>query len=247
MENKKIAATALIIAIALSIAGIVYAHWSDTATVSGQIKMGTLTLTYDIYEAPTCEEYYHNPVPGGLPIWLAGEAEGKDVGKPRAWYSDLITDVHTLKQGFKTLNIEINNSYPQYAVHTHFMVHNIGTVPLCVYGISMVGEKQDYTGAHINDTILDWWYNSTSGHIEGNIYEDVDGSGTVTPGDILVMHLVMVDTEFPLQVEPCHSEKMEIDIDFKQEAEMCHTYILNFQLWAVQWNKVSEVTYPIKT
>jgi hypothetical protein len=241
MENKKIAAIALIIAISLSAVGLIYAHWSDTATINGEIHMGTLTLAYDIYEAPLCAEYYHNLTPP--PEWIPGEAEGKDVGSCDAHYEDLITDIHTLKQGYKTLVIEIDNAYPQYAVHTTFISHNIGTVPLFIYGLSLVGEKLDHTGAHIYDLIMNTSID-TNGHIAGDIWEDVNGNGLVDPGvDILVMNVLVVDTLFPLQLDPCHSEKMEIDIDFKQEAEMCHTYTLNFQLLAVQWNKLSEV-YP---
>jgi hypothetical protein len=107
----------------------------------------------------------------------------------------------------------------------------------------LVGEKLDHTGAHIYDLIMNTSID-TNGHIAGDIWEDVNGNGLVDPGvDILVMNVLVVDTLFPLQLDPCHSEKMEIDIDFKQEAEMCHTYTLNFQLLAVQWNKLSEV-YP---
>ena len=246
MENKKIAAIMLIIAITLSAVGIVYAHWSDTATINGNIQMGTLTLAFTTAESPVATEYYHNPVPGGLPEWILGEAEGKDVGSCSANYRDLITDVHTGKPGYKTLNITIDNAYPQYAVHTTFISHNIGTVPLFIYGVSLVGEKKDHTGAHVFDLVLDCWVNTTSGHIEGDIYEDRDSSGTVSAGDLLVINFQIVDTLYPLQIDPCKSEKQEIDIDFKQEAEMCHTYLLTFSLLAVQWNKISEITYPTK-
>ena len=242
MENKKIAAIMLIIAITLSAVGIVYAHWSDTATINGNIQMGTLTLAFTTAESPVATEYYHNPVPGGFPEWILGEAEGKDVGSCSANYRDLITDVHTGKEGYKTLNITIDNAYPQYAVHTTFISHNIGTVPLFIYGVSLVGEKKDHTGAHIYDLVMNTSIDS-NGHIAGDIWEDVDDSGTVSAGDMLVMNLLLVDTLYPLQIDPCHSEKQEIDIDFKQEAEMCHTYTLTFSLLAVQWNKLSEV-YP---
>jgi len=241
--NKKIMGTLVILIIALSIAGIVYAHWSDTATINGEIKMGTLTLAYDIYEAPSCAEYYYNTTPPHIPEWIAGEAEGKNVASANAHYEDLMTDVHTGKPGYKTLVIAIDNAYPQYAVHTTFIAHNIGTVPLFIYGISLVGEKKDHTGAHIYDLVMNTSIDS-NGHVAGDIWEDVDDSGTVSAGDILVMNLLLVDTLYPLQIDPCHSEKQEIDIDFKQEAEMCHTYTLTFSLLAVQWNKLSEVFPP---
>jgi len=241
MENKKIAAIMLIIAITLSAVGIVYAHWSDTATINGNIQMGTLTLAFTTAESPVATEYYHNPVPGGLPEWILGEAEGKDVGSCSANYRDLITDVHTGKPGYKTLNITIDNAYPQYAVHTTFISHNIGTVPLFIYGVSLVGEKKTSAGAHVYNLVMNTSIDS-NGHIAGDIWEDVDNSGTVSAGDILVMNLLLVDTQYPLQIDPCHYEKQEIDIDFKQEAEQCHKYTLTFSLLAVQWDKLSEVT-----
>jgi predicted ribosomally synthesized peptide with SipW-like signal peptide len=241
MENKKIAAIMLIIAITLSAVGIVYAHWSDTATINGQIQMGTLTLAFSTAEGPVANEYYHNPnYPPTLPEWILGEAEDKNVGSASAHYEDLITDVHTGKEGFKTLVINITNAYPQYAVHTTFIAHNIGTVPLFIYGITLVGEKKDHLGVHIYNLIMNTSID-TNGHIAGDIWEDVDGSGTVSAGDILVMNLLLVNTLYPLQLDPCHSDKEEIDIDFKQAAEMCHTYTLTFSLLAVQWNKLSEV------
>jgi predicted ribosomally synthesized peptide with SipW-like signal peptide len=240
MDNKKIASIALIIAISLSAVGIVYAHWSDTATINGVIHMGTLTLAFDTRESPSCDEFYHNPTPP--PDWIAGEAEGKDVGSCDAYYTDLITDVHTGKEGFKTLVIEIDNAYPQYAVHTTFIAHNIGTVPLFLYGLTLVGDKIDHTGTVIYHLLMSTSIDP-SGLISGEIYEDVNGNGIIDAGDILVINVQVKNQEFPLQIDPCHSDKMEIDIDFKQEAEMCHTYVLTFQLLAVQWNKLSEV-YP---
>jgi hypothetical protein len=240
MENKKIAATALIIAIALSAVGLIYAHWSDTATISGQIHMGTLTLAYGTWEDPTAQEEYLNPTPP--PIWKLGEPEGKDVAVCSAEYLDPITDPHTGIQGFKTLNLTVENAYPQLGVHITFIAQNIGTVPLYVYGLTLVGEKLDHTGAHIYNLVMNTSLDSSK-HIIADIWEDVDNSGNVTAGDINIINLVLINQAFPYQIEPRLWDKMEADMDFKQAAEMCHTYILNFQLLAVQWNKLSEV-YP---
>jgi len=237
MENKKIAAIMLLIAITLSAFGIVYAHWSDTATITGNIKMGTLTLAFITTEDPSAAEYYWNGT-----TWKLGEKEGKDVGSANAQYKDWITDKDTGKPGWKTLEINMTNAYPGYAVHTTFRSHNIGTVPLFIYNVTLVGEKKNSTGAHIYNLVMNTSID-INGHIAGDIWEDKDNSGTVSAGDILVMNLLLVDTEFPLQIEPCHDEKMEIDIDFKQAAEQCHKYTLTFSLLAVQWDKLYEV-YP---
>jgi hypothetical protein len=244
MENKKIAAIALIIAIALSAVGLIYAHWSDTATIHGNIQMGTLDLAFYDYEEPSAADYHLNPnYPPGAK-WLTGEAEGKDVGSAIAYFEDYYVDPHSGKDGYKTLVINITNAYPQYAVHTTFWVHNIGTVPLYIYDVSLIGQKKTSAGTVQCDLVMTTWINTTTWTIEGAIYEDWDGSGTVTLGDTLVMNFLLKNDEFPYQLDPCHSDKMEMDLDFKQEAEQCHKYTLTFQILAVQWNKVSEVPVP---
>jgi len=37
--------------------------------------------------------------------------------------------------------------------------------------------------------------------------------------------------------DPCNTNKAEIDMDFKQDAEECHTYTIEVEIVAVQWNK----------
>jgi hypothetical protein len=239
MQNKKIAAIALIIAITLSAFGFVYAHWSDMVTINGVVEMGSLTLAFSDSEAPSCLEYYPNPTPP--PDLVQGEVENKEVGDCWAEYSDYFQDVHSEKWGYRTLNIYIDNAYPQYYVHTTFILHNIGTVPLYVYGIELTGEKIDHTGAVIYALILDYWVDAVTGNLMGEIWEDVDGSGDITAGDILVINVQIVNDEFPVQIDPCTEDKMEIDLDFKQEAEECHTYTIHISVLAVQWNKLSEV------
>jgi len=239
MDKKKLAAMALIIAIALSAFGFVYAAWTDYIYISGTAKMGSATLAFSTREDPSAEEYNLNPNPP--PEWIKGEWKSKDVGSCDAYYdpNSLITDKHTGKQGYKKLIIEVKNAYPGYAVHTTFIIHNIGTIPLCVYGVDFTGEKRDSQGNLIYKLIATW--KIVESKVVGEIYEDVDGSGNVSLGDILIINFEVLNTGWPFQLDPCHENKMEIDIDFKQEAEECHTYLLQFELLAVQWNKISEV------
>ena len=239
MDRKKLAAMALLIAIALSMFGFVYSAWTDYITINGTVNMGSLTLAFDYYEPPGCKEYWLNHTTGQL---NEGEFEGKNVANCSVYFDpdSLIVDEHTGKQGYKRLIIEINNAYPQYYVHTTFKIHNIGTIPICVYGVSFTGEKRDNEGNLVyNLTAVSWIEDSNK--IVGEIYEDVDGSGDVSDGDILVINFVVVNHNFPFQLDPCHDNKMELDIDFKQEAEECHTYLLYFELLGVQWNKLGEV------
>lgn len=236
MQNKKIAAIALMIAITLSAFGLVYAHWSDMVTIDGVIEMGSLTLAFDDFEPPVCTEFYENPSPP--PILLEGEWEAKEVGDCDAWYEDYFQDVHSLKWGYKTLVIEVYNAYPQYYVFTTAKLHNIGTIPLFVYGFEITGEKMDSAGAVIYDLL---WYDP-DGDWDGELWEDVDGDGIVDPAvDILVINLLVQNAQWPLQIDPCNKEKIEVDMDFKQEAEECHHYSIGITILAVQWNKLYEV------
>jgi hypothetical protein len=237
MDSKKIGAMALLIAIALSVFGVAYAHWSDMATIDGVVEMGSLTLAWDWFEPPLCQEYYIDPVTGQL---VPGEWEGKEVGDITCRYEEEVYDVHSDKWGYKTLVIEVTKAYPQYYAHTTSILHNIGTIPLFLYGIEFEGEKRDHTGAVIYDLL---WYDP-DGDLIGEMWEDVDDNGAVDPAvDILVINLKVQNSAFPLQIDPCNKEKMEVDMDFKQEAEQCHTYTIRIKLLAVQWNKLDEV-YP---
>lgn len=232
MENKKIAAIALIIAIALSAFGLAYAHWTDTATINGKIQMGTLTLAFNTTEFPTATLYYYNTT---LLAWLLGEANGKHVASASATYEDLITDGHTGKSGYKTMVLTIGNAYPGLSVRTTWIPHNIGTVPLLIYGITLNGNKTDSTtGAVLHQLLMNITVSSV---IRGTIWEDLNDNGIIDPpADKRVMELTIVDTTFPLQLEPCHSDKGEFDLLFDEDAEMCHTYKLSFSLLAEQYS-----------
>ncbi|MDH5780290.1 MAG: hypothetical protein OEZ29_06810 [Candidatus Bathyarchaeota archaeon] len=236
MENKKIGAIALLIAITLSAFGLVYAHWSDMVTIDGVIEMGSLTLSWDWVEPPLCYEFWMDENGQLQP----GEFEGKLVGECTAEFVDEIYDIHSDKYGYKKLIISVTNAYPQYYVFTTAKLHNIGTIPIFVYGFEITGEKKDSAGNVVYDLL---WYDP-DGDWAGELWEDVDGDGTVDPAvDILVINLLIQNAQWPLQIDPCNKEKIEVDMDFKQEAEECHHYSIYITVLGVQWNKLDEV-YP---
>lgn len=231
MKDKKLAAIPLIIAITLSIFGLVYAHWGDYVKIEGTVYMGDLTLAFDFVEPPLQEEFHWDPT---HTFKIPGEYKGKDVGHCAAQYEDLIQDVHTLKQGYKTLNITITNAYPQYIVHTTFKLHNIGTIPLNVCKYAIAGNKTDSQGNVIYKLL---WYDPNGDYI-GELWEDVNNNGVVdtTGPDLLVINIEITNS-LPYQIDPCKTNKAEIDIDFKQDAEECHTYVIDITVIAIQWNK----------
>ncbi len=230
MENKKLAAMVLLIALALSTFGFAYAHWSDMVYIEGTVEMGSLALAFDYVEPPSCVEYYWA---NGKKV--EGEYLGKEVGDSDCHYEDYIKDVHTLKEGYKKLIIEITNAYPQYIVHTTFKLHNIGTIPIDIATYEITGEKRDSEGTVIcnllyadTDPAKPWI---------GDLWEDVDGDGIID----LAVDLKVIDLEItnqlPKQIDPCDTDKAEIDLEFKQDAEECHTYTIHVTVVGIQWNK----------
>jgi len=232
MRAKKIVLMPLMIMLALSISGVAFSAWSDYVRIEGTVKMGSLTLAFDYEEPPLCQEYYRDPETGRL---VPGEWLGKDVGSAEAWYDDLIVDPHSGKMGWKTLYIEVTNAYPQYIVNTTFKLHNIGTIPLDVVAYEISGEKRDKEGTVIYKLL---WYDPDGDYI-GSLWEDVNGNGRVDRGDLEVINLEITNG-LPYQIDNCRTNKAEIDMDFKQDAEECHTYTIHVTVVGIQWNKASE-------
>ena len=70
------------------------------------------------------------------------------------------------------------------------------------------------------------------------IMKDVDGDGV--PEAIINLYIYKQLTGAPLvcnQLDPCTDEPVDIVLEFKQEAEECHTYRFVIEILAVQWNK----------
>jgi hypothetical protein len=232
LNRNKLAATALLISISLSAVGFAYAAWYDVVYIKGTVDMGSLTLAFDYIEPPLCSEFFLNRSTGKLD---PGEYLGKDVGYCEAWYSEEFMDEHTLKKGYKQLNIYVENAYPQYYVFTTFKLHNIGEIPINIARFDITGEKYDKDGNLIYKLL---WFDPNGDYI-GELWEDFNGNGMVDPDvDLLVMNLEITN-KLPYQIDPCFTNKAQIDIDFKQDAEECHTYYLHVTVWGIQWNKDS--------
>ena len=237
MKNKKLAAIAVVMALALSIFGFVYAHWSDMVYVEGTVEMGSLTLAFDYVEPPSCLEYYRDPVTGAL---VKGEWLGKEVGDCDAWFDGYFEDVHSGKPGYKTLIIEVDNAYPQYIVHTTFKLHNIGTIPIDIAEYEITGEKRDSETMEVVYNLLYADTDPTKPWI-GDLWEDVNGNGVVdTAGPDLKVIDLEITNQLPCQIDPCSTDKAEIDLEFKQDAEECHTYTIHVTVVGIQWNKTLE-------
>ena len=220
MQNKKIGAMTLVIAITLSIFGFAYAHWSDMVTIQGRVEMGSMTIVWDVDEEPYLIALDNEPQ---LPV-------PKNVSWGEAYYDNesRVDDVHTGKWGYKILVFKIYNAYPQYEIRfTNVAVHNIGTIPVHITGINV----WDPT------TELNWNWTSPppSTPATGFFWKDFNNSTDYDAGEAIMN--VAIKNFVSIQLHPCNSTKGEVDIDFKQPAEECHTYQFKISIEAIQWDK----------
>jgi hypothetical protein len=222
--RKKMLALPVVVVLAVSLFGLAYAHWSDMVYIEGTAEMGSLTLAFDYFEPPLCEEYYVDPVTGVL---VPGEWLGKEVGECDSWFDELIEDVHTEKLGYKKMYVTVTNAYPQYNVHFVFKVHNIGTIPIHIVDFQF----WDPTG----QLEFMWIVPPPGTPAEGLFWKDFNGNQVYDAGEEII-NLNVVNFVCT-QLEPCEATKGEIDIDFKQPAEECHTYTFVAEMLGVQWNK----------
>lgn len=228
MKKNKILTIPVVLIMALAFCGIAYAHWFDQVHVEGTTHGGTVNIAFDYYEPPQYTEFYEE---GGT--LHPGEYLGKDVGSGNAYYVDEDYDVHTGKYGWKTLVIEMECAYPCYRGHTTYKIHNIGTIPVNICKFLITGERTTKE----DDWEYDLIFVPTNGEYNGELWEDRDNNGVIDPDvDVLVINLEVVNG-LPYQIDPCTTNKGEIDIHFKQDAAQCHRYYIYVDILALQWNK----------
>lgn len=229
---KKIGLICLAVVLAMGGLGVGYAMWVDTVTIGGPVTTGTLNLAFDFVEPPIVAEFHwHDIVQRDYKV--AGEYLGKDVGTANASYVDLETDPSTTKKGWEKLVITIDDAYPYYIVHTTFVLHNIGTVPLDITSYIITGEKQTLQGGKIYDLL---WYDP-DGDWKGSLYEDINMNQAVdNTTDPEVMKLD-VKNHLPYQIDPCNDNKQEIDLEFLQPLQQEKKYVIDVIINAEQWNE----------
>jgi len=243
METKKLAATFAILMIALSVAGFVYAAWYDYVKIEGTVKMGELIVGI----------YAGKPTDLTAPITVVETTNGVpeeqfDPAKP--WVANTIVKLDGLETSkhheppetvAHKMIIEISNAYPQYDVHISGKLKNAGTIPakatLCVFKgwDETDGEELLLEGEWVwNGTLKVWVF-------DGKIWDNGPDNKWDTDDDVVIINLKMtLYAPEDMQLEPCHEYPFLIEMDFKQEAEECHTYTFSAGFEFIQWNKYGE-------
>ena len=104
MDTKKVMATFAVLMIALSVAGFVYAHWSDSVQIEGTVHMGELIV--GILDIKDCWD--NEPT---LPV-------PKDVGKVKCTLEDPETSKHhdPPQTVYHTMIVTVTDAYPNLSL-----------------------------------------------------------------------------------------------------------------------------------
>lgn len=198
-----------------SIVGVSYAHWSDYVSIAGTAEMGELLVGWLDIKMCWDNEDTFDPV--------------KEVAWVECWLDEPETGVHhdPPQTVFKVLYLHVYNAYPQYKAYCKVNLKNAGTIPAHIIGVSITDPAGLLT---IEQDPAD------PTHYE--IMKDVDNDGV----DEVIINLYLYKqlTDDPLvcnQIDPCQDEPVDIVLEFKQDAEECHTYEFLIEIEAIQWNK----------
>ena len=212
---KKIGIIALVLVLALGSLGVGYSMWSEQLDIGATVVMAKASLAFDADEILS---YVDNEV-------------DKDVGWAEVYYdpASYIVDPHTGKDGYKTLVWVIHKAYPGYQNNlTTVVPHNIGNIPIHISDIILSDASGELTFV--------WTTPPPTTPALGFFWKDFNGNGLYDDPDEEVINVKIVNFVC-IQLEPCESTKGEIDLEFKQPLEECHTYKFTAQIVGVQWNE----------
>jgi len=208
--------------IALSLAGLAYAHWSDVIYINGTVEMGELIFgfteqygsadgkmrSYDFTKLPLVYDIIY--------------PEPKPVGEVTCWLDVPETSVHLdpPKTVYKKMHIEIKNAYPEYVAWCDYSLDNGGTIPLDVVNYCVI--------VNTGDGLTYGWVD-VDGDGRGDYIEAKNAAGEAVIN-------IWFEPFFWGQIDPCNHVDQRIYIHIKEPAEECHTYIFELMIKASQWD-----------
>lgn len=247
MKTKDVMASFAAILIALSTIGFAYSGWTDYVTFEGVAHMGEFIVGIMTDPLPDGWEFPYELVEttNGYPEDGTGApTSGPGSFEPKPWVAnttieldDYRTSVHhePTQTVAHTMRIKVENAYPQYDSHIHFLLKNAGTVPahIRVILLGATAETDGVSPYPLEMREEGWTYDGTSWNNNGSLYDPVIGE------HVILWRLkldVPLTNDANVQLEPCHHYDAWIDFEFTQEAEECHTYKFSFIIDAIQWN-----------
>ena len=116
-----------------------------------------------------------------------------------------------------TLNITLHNVYPWYYTHIAFKVHNNGDIPIKIWKII------------IDNRVF---YELNEQELQQGVEIDVDEDGKY---DILIWW----GNNFGVQLHPCESADISLDVTVLQDAAENADYHIQITFEAIAWNEYS--------
>jgi len=124
--KTSIPVVAVLIIVALGIAGFAYAHWEKYMWLNVDVQTGYLCAEFvppvtrtDHGFDWTCDEEFYNV-----------RQIDKDIGNSNGTLVDTDEDGR-----YDTIEILLNNTYPCYYEHIAFWIHNCGSIPWKIYEV----------------------------------------------------------------------------------------------------------------
>jgi predicted ribosomally synthesized peptide with SipW-like signal peptide len=232
----------LALVLALGSLGIGFAHWSDSLWVEGTVETGevlvgfTRCCTDDDVDMGT--DYYDDCWDDGSDPLAVGECPevctncpniGKDVATTTCQLLNQKTDCegepaeHNGMAQYGTLEITMDNVYPQYNPSVYFEISNCGSIPVNIVGAWIISGPP---GVDPNDPTT-WIYLPKCEMVQ------VDLGGTTTADDIGIGFSGPAE---PQQIDPCNAERFDLHFCVKQDYPECTTLDFEIKIHAVQWN-----------
>jgi predicted ribosomally synthesized peptide with SipW-like signal peptide len=119
--KSKVAGLFAVLLIALAVVGFSYAYWTETIKIEGSVATGELDAEFS---AATCTD---------------NESPPFDVGTCTVTLTDTDSDLD-----YDKATITILNAYPSYVCDVYLTIHNCGTIPLKVVGVTITNNNPDY-------------------------------------------------------------------------------------------------------
>jgi len=116
---------------------------------------------------------------------------------------------------YDTMNITLRNVYPWYYTHIAFKVHNDGSVPIKIWRIIINGLE---------------FYELNEQELQQGVELDLTGDGKP---DVLIWW----GDNFGVQLHPCQSADISLDITVLQGAPQGSTLSFTVSFEAIQWNE----------
>ena len=216
--RKKIAGLLMILVFVSTIV-FGYAMWSETLKINATVKTGELdweivggsVIYFDACGLEPGYGDYGGNDRNASKLPEPGSIQlDKDVGCTEVKLIDSDED-----GDYDTMNITLYNVYPWYYTHIAFKVHNDGTIPLKIWRVIIDGNAYYEINEHV---------------LQQGIEIDADGDGK---NDTLIWW----GNNFGVQLHPCRSADISLDITILQEAPQKSTFSILIKYEAIAWNE----------